>query len=241
MTQFLAANGQPFTDMDAAEYKAGKMSLESGEQFEVVPVEGGFAVQPADTVTSLPVLPGAIAPAGPMSSRSGSKSPPFVRVIRPAWRSQVVSFFVVVIGAFLMAAPTWPIALFSMDAMYQVNESMPGLWQDIQFLGFALVLIGVAVGLFRRYWRKSILTNSSLTQSTGLLLFKNTSVIELRNVHVVQVNKPNLIHMLLNLGTVELSTPGSAADDASIVDVAAPQKLAEFVRRLMQDVHVKPT
>ncbi|MEL6963719.1 MAG: PH domain-containing protein [Pseudomonadota bacterium] len=216
------------------------MSLESGEHFEVVSIEGGFAVQPADTDVSQSLNPTSL-DAGETEKTKRGRTAPFVHVIRPAWRSQVASFFVVGIGFLLMIAPTWPIALFSMEAMYQINESMPGIWQDISFLGFALVLVGLIVAWFRRYWRKSILTNTSLTQSTGIMFFRSTSVIELRNVHVVQVNKPNLVHMLLNLGTVELSTPGSAADDASIVDVVSPQKLADFVRRLMHDVHVKPT
>lgn len=242
MTQFFAANGQPFTDRDAAEYKAGKMSLESGEHFEIVPVDGGYAVQPSDTVSALPVVPAGAANDGPAATnaRSTDQLKPFVHVIRPAWRSQIASFFVVGLGVLLMIAPTWPIALFSMEAMYEVNEAMPGIWQDISLLGFALAAIGLVVAGFRRYWRKSILTNTSLTQSTGILLFKQNSIIDLSRVHVVQVKKPNLLHMMLNLGTVELSTPGSSGEDASIVDVVAPTKLADFVRRLMQDVNVNP-
>jgi len=47
---------------------------------------------------------------------------------------------------------------------------------------------------------------------------------------VVDVRQPNILYMLLNLGTVELSTPGSSGADVAIVDVVAPRRLAAFVR-----------
>lgn len=245
MTLYLAANGQPFTDPDAAAYKADRMKAESGERFQVVPTDGGYAVQPKDApngidqaredlATDSPTHqfpPGEAAPPEPEPiPEPTAVEQPFVVTLRPAWRAQITGFALMLLGALLVIAPTWPVAIFSIEAVYELNARLPGIWDDIALLGFALCFIGIVVVLFRRYWQKSVITNDGVMQSVGILILSNVSHIDMANVHVVDVKKPNLVHILLNLGTVELSTPGSSGADVAIVDVVAPQKLATFIR-----------
>lgn len=45
MTQYFANTGLPFTDRDAAELKAERMTEESGIAFDVVTVDGGYALE----------------------------------------------------------------------------------------------------------------------------------------------------------------------------------------------------
>jgi hypothetical protein len=46
---YYSVTGKPFTDQDAAQFKAETMSLELGEEFVVSATEGGYVVIPADT------------------------------------------------------------------------------------------------------------------------------------------------------------------------------------------------
>ena len=245
MTLYLAANGQPFTDPDAATFKADRMSSESGGRFRVVSFEGGYAVEPEhaasnllgsayhpaqvaarDDIEALANSPGTTAITDPTSLAER----PFFLTLRPAWRAQLVGFFLIFFGGILMIAPTWPVTLFSADAVVALNHRFPGVWDDVALGGLALCFIGIFVVLLRRYWRKSVISNDGVMQSVGILIFSHVSHIDMANVHVVDVRRPNLLHILLNLGTVELSTPGSAGADVAIVDVAAPKKLAAFIR-----------
>lgn len=245
MTLYLAANGQPFTDPDAAAFKADRMSAESGGRFHVVSFEGGYAVEPerpANTVRGngddpvqvaarddIEDLPHDTTNAASTDSVAHAELPFFV-TLRPAWRAQLVGFFLIFLGGILVIAPTRPVAVFSADAVIALNHRFPGVWDDIALGGLALCFIGVFVVLLRRYWRKSVISNDGVMQSVGILIFSHVSHIDMANVHVVDVRRPNLLHILLNLGTVELSTPGSAGADVAIVDVVAPKKLAAFIR-----------
>ncbi|NNE61815.1 MAG: hypothetical protein HKN35_13040, partial [Woeseia sp.] len=245
MTLYFAAGGQPFSDPDAAAFKADRMHEESGGQFQVVPIDGGYAVEPqpltdADLGNTVDRAP-ATACQGLASSPSAQRNDasidqtvqtekPFVFTLRPAWRAQLGGFCFMLIGGLLVIAPTWPIALFSADVVYAINNRFPATWDDIALSGFAFFLIGIVVVLVRRYWQKSVITNDSVMQSVGILIFSHVSHIDMANVHVVDIRKPNLAHILLNLGTVELSTPGSAGADVAIVDVVSPKRLATFIR-----------
>ena len=245
MTLYLAANGQPFTDPDAAAFKADRMSAESGGRFRVVSFEGGYAVEPEhaasnllgkgddpaqvaarDDIEALADGPVETATTDPTAQAEQS----FFLTLRPAWRAQLVGFFLIFFGGILMIAPAWPVTLFSADAVVTLNHRFPGVWDDVALGGLALCFIGIFVVLLRRYWRKSVISNDGVMQSVGILIFSHVSHIDMANVHVVDVRRPNLLHILLNLGTVELSTPGSAGADVAIVDVAAPKKLAAFIR-----------
>lgn len=245
MTLYLAANGQPFTDPDAAAFKADRMSAESGGRFHVVSFEGGYAVEPehtANTALSNGDDPAQVAarddiqalPDNPAKEvtpdPTAQTERPFFVTLRPAWRAQLVGFFLIFLGSILVIAPTWPVALFSADAVIALNHRLPGVWDDVALGGLALCLIGIFVVLLQRYWRKSVISNDGVMQSVGILIFSHVSHIDMANVHVVDVRRPNLLHILLNLGTVELSTPGSAGADVAIVDVVAPIKLAAFIR-----------
>lgn len=134
------------------------------------------------------------------------------------------------IGATLIVAPTWPVALFSADSVFAINTRFPAAWDYISLTGFASCLVGIVTVLVRRYWQKSVITNDGVMQSVGILIFSHVSHIDMANVHVVDIRKPNLAHILLNLGTVELSTPGSAGADVAIVDVVSPKRVARFIR-----------
>tara|TARA_R110000782_G_scaffold49034_3_gene106827 strand:+ start:2010 stop:2771 length:762 start_codon:yes stop_codon:yes gene_type:complete len=237
MTLYLAAGGQPFSDPDAAAFKADRMHKESGGQFQVVPIDGGYAVEP-QPLTDAGF--GNTDDRAPATARQGfaassidqtvQTEKPFVFTLRPAWRAQLGGFCFMLIGGLLVIAPTWPVALFSADAVYAINNRFPAIWDDIALSGFAFCLIGIVVVLVRRYWQKSVITNNGVMQSVGILIFSHVSHIDMANVHVVDIRKPNLAHILLNLGTVELSTPGSAGADVAIVDVVSPKRLATFIR-----------
>ncbi|MDA0821854.1 MAG: hypothetical protein O3C28_05455 [Proteobacteria bacterium] len=245
MTLYLAAGGQPFSDPDAAAFKADRMHKESGGQFQVVPIDGGYAVEPrrltdtglGNTVDRAPATARqgfAVSPSDQRNDASIDQTvqteKPFVFTLRPAWRAQLSGFCFMLIGGLLVVAPTWPVALFSADAVYAINNRFPAIWDDIALSGFAFCLIGIVVVLVRRYWQKSVITNDGVMQSVGILIFSHVSHINMANVHVVDIRKPNLAHILLNLGTVELSTPGSAGADVAIVDVVSPKRLATFIR-----------
>lgn len=245
MTLYLAAGGQPFSDPDAAAFKADRMHQESGGQFQVVAIDGGYAVEPQPLTDG---CLGKIDDRAPATGRHGiAASPsdlrnnasldqtaqteePFIFTLRPAWRAQLGGFCFMLIGSLLVVAPTWPIALFSEEAVYAINSRFPAIWDNVALSGFAFCLIGIVVVLVRRYWQKSVITNDSVMQSVGILIFSHVSHIDMANVHVVDMRKPNLAHILLNLGTVELSTPGSAGADVAIVDVVSPKRLATFIR-----------
>ncbi|MBT8427496.1 MAG: hypothetical protein KJO02_05650, partial [Erythrobacter sp.] len=105
MTLYLAANGHPFTDPDAAAFKADRMSAESGGRFHVVSFEGGYAVEPEhaasnvlgnrddpaqvaapDDIEALPHDTVKEATPGPTAQAER----PFFVTLRPAWRAQLV-------------------------------------------------------------------------------------------------------------------------------------------------------
>lgn len=245
MMLYLAADGQPFSDPDAAAFKSDLMHKETGGQFQVVPIDGGYAVEPqpltdaglADTDDRAPAIARQSFAASPSDLRNDASidqtaqtEKPFIFTLRPAWRAQLGGFCFMLIGGLLVIAPTWPVALFSADAVYAINNRFPAIWDDIALGGFAFSLIGIVVVLVRRYWQKSVITNDGVMQSVGILIFSHVSHIDMANVHVVDIRKPNLAHILLNLGTVELSTPGSAGADVAIVDVVSPKRLATFIR-----------
>lgn len=230
MTHYLAANGHPFTDQDAASVKAERMSAESGEPFDVIAVEGGFVIE--SSVATAPGPPGLALPTN--HAAQAVVDQPFVVSLRPAWRAQIIGFFVGFLGMLLLIAPTWPIALFSMGAVVSVNERMPGLWDDIALLGIALFVIGLGTVLWRRYYQKSVITNQGVMQSVGIIISRRVSQVAMTNIHVVDVKQPNLIYMLMNLGTIELSTPGSSGADVAIVDVVSPKRVAAFIRERIE-------
>ena len=237
MTLYLAAGGQPFSDPDAAAFKAERMHEESGGQFQVVTIDGGYAVEPqrlsdTDLGNADDRAPATVRQGFAASSidQTAQTEQPFMFTLRPAWRAQLGGFCFMLIGGLLVVAPTWPVALFSADAVYAINNRFPAIWDDIALSGFAFCLIGMVVVLVRRYWQKSVITNDGVMQSVGILIFSHVSHIDMANVHVVDIRKPNLVHILLNLGTVELSTPGSAGADVAIVDVVSPKRLATFIR-----------
>lgn len=235
MTHYLAANGLPFTDRDAAEIKAHRMHAESGARFEIVKVEGGFAVEcdPDDHaafVDAATWLDEALCEGAQRSDTSNTNEATFVISLRPAWRAQLVGFVLMLLGAVLVIAPTWPIALFSMETVYAMNERMPYLWDDITLLGLATILVGAVTTLWKRYYQHSVITDVAVMQSVGILFHRHVSEINMANIHVVDVKQPSLFHMLLNFGTVELSTPGSDGADVAIVDVVSPRRIAAFVR-----------
>lgn len=232
MTQYLAANGLPFTDRDAAEFKAQRMRDESGAAFEIITVEGGFAIEdcPADVAAQTSNRLETAPQNEPAMDRSATVEQPFVVSLRPAWRAQFMGLFLTLLGLVLMIAPTWPVASFSSDAVYAVNSRIPGLWEQIRLIGIAIVVTGIGMTLWRRYYQHSVITNVGVMQSVGILFNRHISEIDMANIHVVDVKQPHLVHMLMNLGTVELSTPGSSGADVAIVDVVAPRRVAAFVR-----------
>ena len=238
MTQYLADTGLPFTDRDAAEFKAERMSEESGVAFDVVVVDGGYALEPfpgdlearADAVA---FLDEALQQHAQAPDDNGVDEYSFVLSLRPAWRAQYAGFSVMLLGLLLMIAPTWPIALFSMEAVSTINGRFPSLWDDIALLGIALALFGAGTVLWRRFYQHSVVTYLRVMQSVGIVFNRHVSEISMANIHVVNVKQPHLVHMLLNIGTVELSTPGSSGADVAIVDVAAPRRIATFVRELV--------
>ena len=234
MTQYLAANGLPFSDRDAAEFKAQRVRDESGAAFEIVTVEGGFVVEdcPVDLAAHCKASNCMqTAPQNePAMDRSATVEQPFVLSLRPAWRAQFVGLFLTLLGLVLMIAPAWPVAWFSSDAVYAINSRIPGLWDQIRLIGVAIVVTGIGMTLWRRYYQRSVITNVGVMQSVGILFNRHISEIDMANIHVVNVKQPHLVHMLMNLGTVELSTPGSSGADVAIVDVVAPRRVAAFVR-----------
>jgi hypothetical protein len=239
MTQYLADTGLPFTDRDAAEFKAERMSEESGVAFDVVVVDDGYALEPSptdievceDTAIFLEeaLLDYAEVPDGAIGDERA-----FVLPLRPAWRAQYVGFSVMLLGLLLVIAPTWPIALFSTEMVTAVNTQFPNLWDDIVLLGIALLLYGTGAVFWQRFYQHSVITYLGVTQSVGIVFNRHVSEISWSNIHVIDVKQPHLVHMLLNFGTVELSTPGSSGADVAIVDVVAPRRLATFIREQME-------
>jgi membrane protein YdbS with pleckstrin-like domain len=66
----LAANGQPFRDVDAAHFKAARLTEETGEAFEVRPLpSGGFVLVPELPLVARPAPPSAV------SDRSSRAAP----------------------------------------------------------------------------------------------------------------------------------------------------------------------
>lgn len=241
VTRYLAANGRPFSDPDAATFKANRMSEESGDDFHVVEIGGGYAVEPRQTTSTasgngadqqqVAASSNDIIDEATINQTAAAGS--FIVTLRPAWRAQVLGFLMILLGAVLVIAPTWPIALFSTEAVYAVNGSLPGLWDDITLLGFLITLIGLGTILWKRYYQHSVITNVRVMQSVGILFNRHVSEIDMANIHVVDVKQPNLLHMILNIGTVELSTPGSGGADVAIVDIVSPRRVAAFVRGLV--------
>lgn len=235
MAHYLATDGSPFTDRDAAEFKAERMSVESGSCFEVVAVTGGFAVanRASDCNESGEASIPSVEPAQVVVSsaeRSDEVVQPFVLSLRPAWRAQFAGLLMMMLGALLFIAPTWPLAIISVETLDSVNAQWPRLWDDAVLLGVALLIFGLIRTLWGRYYQRSVITNEGVMQSVGIIFNRRLSEVDMNNVHVVDVRQPNILYMLLNLGTVELSTPGSSGADVAIVDVVAPRRLAAFVR-----------
>lgn len=237
MTQYLADTGLPFTDRDAAELKAERMLAESGVAIDVVVVDGGYALEPLPTDTEPgedteillqeALLNYAEVPDDPDADADALA---FELTLRPAWRAQYAGFSLMLLGLLLVIAPTWPIALFSAEAVATVNAQLPSLWDLVVQLGFAVALVGAGALLWQRYYQHSIVACLGVMQSVGIIFNRNVSEISWANVQVIDVKQPHLMHMLLNFGTVELSTPGSSGADVAIVDVAAPRRLAAFIR-----------
>jgi membrane protein YdbS with pleckstrin-like domain len=235
MAYYLAADGSPFTDRDAAEFKAERMSAEAGSCFEVIAVDGGFAVanHASDCDESAETSKTSAEPVQSLLSspeQGNEVVQPFVLSLRPAWRAQFAGILMMILGALLFIAPAWPLALVPIETLDSVNAQWPRLWDDIALLGMVLFTFGLTRTLWRRYYQRSVITNDGVMQSVGIIFNRRLSEVDMSNVHVVDVRQPHILHMLLNLGTVELSTPGSSGADVAIVDVVAPRRLAAFVR-----------
>lgn len=237
MNQYLADTGLPFTDRDAAQLKADTMFEESGIPMGVIAVSGGFALEPLpvgtepDEDTEILLQEALLDYARvPDDVDAADEALAFVMTLRPAWRAQYTGFSLMLLGLLLMIAPTWPIAVFSAEAVATVNAQWPSLWELNVQLGVALALVGVGAVLWRRYYQHSVIGCLGAMQSVGIIFNRHVSEIAWTHVQVIDVKQPHLLNMLLNFGTVELSTPGSSGADVAIVNVAAPRRLAAFIR-----------
>ncbi len=79
---YLAANGKPFSDPSAADAKALLLGTEIGKQFEVVSVEGGYAVRLISSVMTNNFHP---------------------IILRPSYRGQIGSLFKLLLFGYLAA------------------------------------------------------------------------------------------------------------------------------------------
>ena len=241
MAHYLATDGSPFTDRDAAAFKAERMSIESGSCFEVVAITGGFAVanrtSDRDKSDESPVPSERSVPMDASSAEPGNNVvQPFVISLRPAWRAQFAGILMLLLGALLFISPDWPIAAVSVEAMDAINAQLPRLWDDLALFGMTLFVFGLIRIVWKRYYQRSVITHEGVMQSVGIIFNRRLSEVDMSNIHVVDVRQPNILYMLLNVGTVELSTPGSSGADVAIVDIAAPRRLAAFIRGQVNDV-----
>jgi len=237
MTQYLADTGLPFTNRDAAQLKADRMFAESGVAIDVVFVDGGYALEPlpADSEpcedTEILLQEALLNYAEvPDDLDADTDALAFVLKLRPALRAQYAGFSLMLLGLLLVISPTWPIALFSAEAVATVDAQLPSLWDLVVQLGIAVALFGAGAVLWQRYYQHSTIACLGVMQSVGINFNRHVSEISWANVQVIGVKQPHILHMLLNFGTVEHSTPGSSGADVAIVDVVAPRRLAAFVR-----------
>lgn len=239
---FVAAHGKPFTDRDAAEFKARTLTAELSEPFEAVPhPDGGYVVQPAGPLPIRsppdPENPWRLTqatPANPLpreETGAGNKPQPAFATLtlRPAWRGFWHLFLAAGMGLWFALVP---------DAVLDALAVLPDVLQGqalqaatglVRFFGLGVFSTALACVSFRRLSAHYLATADALQSRYGIV---SRTVVTAMYAHVFSVDvRQGVIDRLLDVGTVEVSTAATNDSDVSFRGVARPMALAQEISR----------
>ena len=261
----LAPGKVPFSDTDAAFHKARRMQTETGETFAVQQVAGGYVVIPQFSAELAPDtderhpknvsrttksnlfdkniedLTNSDFPEDHPIHKRGIK--PFKALAKPnkkhrqSYRSQLL---LAMIGLLGVVAFFYPVRVLSLlfdetdlaDIATIIPEDM--FIQIFAYTAGLLTLIAFGRILWTRLYYRYVLSNKYAHRTEGLLK-KDQTRIYYQNIRTVEVQQ-GLIGMLLNYGTVELSTAGSDGSEIVFENVANPELMQSVIEHMTMKI-----
>jgi len=244
----LAANGRPFSDQDAARIKARTLSEELGEPYQVVPhPSGGFAVSPGvegkkngkdQPATSENPNPWNFENPPPTRKpptrrmEAVARTEPVVATIhlRPAWRSMIRQFTLLLLGMLFALFPTGMLLhVLQINPDYVASIARFGTTPMISMLGLMTAASVGAYILYERYAHYYTVTPELVESRYGIISRKTVRAMyaHIRSVDVDQ----GIIERLLNVADVKIVT---AATDEAVIKfrgMCSPMELREELSR----------
>lgn len=157
--------------------------------------------------------------------------------LRPAYRSYVRWWLLILLGTSLLVMPWWPVAASSLTGID------PGAYLDAQrrtllnmaFFGIGGIAtaFGATVLTYRRLANRYYLTPYAITEETGLIA-RHVSRVQLEHIRTVDVRQ-SVVDRLLGTGSIHFASAGTGADDVTWRSVLRPVQtqhaVLEVVRR----------
>lgn len=261
----LAPGNVPFSDPDAAFHKARRMQSETGDSFAVQPVAGGFVViprhsvdlggdtdeRPAEAISrttasnmfdkNIEDLTIADFPEDHLVHKRGVKSFKALakrnKKHRQSYRSQLLLAMVGLLGVATYFYPVKALSLLFDEAEFaDIAAIIPeGVFiQVFAYIAGLVALIAFGRILWTRLYYRYVLSNKYAHRTEGLLK-KDQTRIYYQNIRTVEVQQ-GLIGMLLNYGTVELSTAGSDGSEIVFENVANPELMQSVIEYMTMKI-----
>jgi len=217
----LGANGQPFSDRDAATAMQAVLAAEIGPHacVEVIPhPDGGYAVRYSG-------------PPQPSAAKSSGRAPPYPEYfrLRPALRASVDLMLVASLGLLMLLGPGRFLSWVGL-ALPAPHALSVAVLLITQAAGLILVIHGVSGVLFRwlstDYHVDSHGVSSVSWELHNGRLRRMWTHASLSDVRVVR-SQQSPLERLLGIGTVTLLLSDGPRLEVSLLDVAAPRRLRD--------------
>ncbi len=245
---FLSANGRPFSDVDAARRKAGIVSEELGVPYQAVPHPlGGYAVSlaiPAQPdIANDPFIGHAPRNQGGRHlDNSGIDTP--VRdtrtweiiKLRPAWRGFWREYVVIFTGFVVLIQHNYLLVNFLPPDNTLPPDVMRLAVVFLLSVGLFLILVPLLKVLYTVFANQYLIYHDQVETRHGIIA-RNTTTIKINDIRSIDLRQ-GIIERLINVGTVELSTAGTATLDAEsrISGIASPVRYQREINARRQGV-----
>jgi len=245
-----AADGQPFSDFDSANYKADQMHQQTGDIFFVCALGSSSYVVLAQSSAGAPADPDQ-AEASDASTSSSFRDIPVDQLtledfpdthpvhkcglarykrymkkdfkFKPAYRSMWPLLVVAGIGTLVYLLPVHVISLLPQDVINNILSSISPekFTLGVAYLGAALGVFASGKILVQRHIHRYTLHPGFAKYEYGILK-RESSKIAYNNISNYEVNQ-SVLGRLLNYGDMELASPGTNDSEIKMINVFAPQ------------------
>ncbi len=246
----VAANGKPFTDYDAADYKRSILSAELGEPCSIINhPDGGYAVLPFATdlltdtesatdkqqFTQSP-LDGLLAETTAGLSKdyqsqskfnNNESNYPSVFILHPAPRAFLGNHLSAAIGVLLMLQPHLAFSIIGLNT--PDNPSVGAFTLALfSFIGLVLALISLGRFLWIYAANRYEFTANAIASVYGIVSRKSARI-AIQHIRSVDVHQ-SILERMLGVGTVKLASGGTDTHEVTLRHIAAPMDIQREIQ-----------